>query len=458
MSDEYEEYEEYDGDVEHDGAAEGEVHDGEAALGFPAFAARRGGRTRGRSWWGNAWAEALEDSWPEEDPLRRGRTVARSGTVGPLTVGPGRIAAQVYGGEETYTTEIAVGEFDEEQWDALWDKAAQRPGVSEALLAGELPPDLLEAAEDARIGLLPGYGDLEPECDCDEFDLPCSHAVALGYQFSWLLDADPLLVLLVRGRGGAEALDDLKSVLLLRAMGGADDEPEGPEDASADSDSDAEAEAARIAGARGTPAAEAYARPGLPLPALPPQHRPPEQPDEADEAPVTGIEADPLGRLAADAAQRARDLLGYVHGFADEPRPPLDAWQDTVRIAAAHPHPKVLERLRGGAGGRGGELDRAVVAWRTGGAAGLEVLQERWEPSRAESARGRTALAAGWEEDELPAFTVDGNHWTLTGRGLQLRQGRDGRWYPYREEAGTWWPAGPPSPEPALALAELLDG
>jgi uncharacterized Zn finger protein len=429
------------------------------ARGFPPFAARRGGRVRGKSWWGNEWADALEDTWPEEDPLKRGRTVARSGTVGPLTVSAGRIAAQVYGSEETYTTELAVPVLDEEQWETLWHKAARRPGVCEALLAGELPADLLEAAEDARLGLLPGYGELEPDCDCGEFDLPCSHAVGLGYQFSWLLDADPLLLLLVRGRGGVQALDDLKSVLLLRALGGGD-EPD--EDADLDTDTDESAEAtpvtgAGVAGPRGTPAAEAYAGPRVPLPALPPQHRPPERPDDAPGSQPTGIEADPLGRLAADAARRARDLLGYALGFAEEPRPPLDAWQDTVRIAADHPYPKVLERLREGAGDRGAELDRAVMAWRTGGPAGLEVLQERWEPSRAESARGRTALAAGWEEDELPAFSVDGNHWTLTGRGLQLRLGRDGRWYPYRQDAGEWWPAGPPSPEPALALAELLD-
>ena len=446
-----------------DGYGHDDEYGHDDARGFPAFAARRGSRVRGRSWWGNEWAGALEDSWPQEDPLRLGRTVARSGRVGPLTVGPGSIAAQVYGGEGTYTTELTVPVLDEEQWESLWHKAAQRPGVCEALLAGELPADLLEAAEDARLGLLPGYGELEPDCDCDEFDLPCSHAVGLGYQFSWLLDADPLLLLLLRGRGGVRALDDLKSVLLLRALGG-EDEAEGTDGTDGTEEPDgttgaakaAEAEAARIAGARGTPAAEAYARPRVPLPALPPQHRLPEHADSAPASQLTGIETDPLGRLAADAAQRARELLGYALGHAEELRPPLDAWQDTVRIAAAHPYPKVLDRLREGAGDRGAELDRAVAAWRTGGPAGLEVLQERWDPPRAESARGRTALAAGWEEDELPAFSVDGNHWTLTGRGLQLRLGRDGRWYPYREDAGMWWPAGPPSPEPALALAELI--
>ncbi|MFD3517491.1 hypothetical protein [Streptomyces sp. NPDC058657] len=466
-----EEYEE-DGGYEEGGGGSGEA----AARGFAAFAARRGSRVRGTSWWGNEWAGALEDTWSQEDALKHGRTVARSGTVGPLTVGPGRIAARVHAGEETYTSTIAVPVLAEEQWEELWHKSAGRPGVCEALLAGELPADLLEAAEDARLGLLPGYGELEPDCDCGEFDLPCSHAVALGYQFSWLLDEDPLLLLLVRGREGARALDDLKSVLLLRALTGADEtdgEEEDDEEAATGAGGGAGAPGA-VAGARGTPAAEVYARPRLPLPALPPQHRPPEPPHDAPGPHTAGIEADPLGRLAADAARRAHGLLGYALGFTDEPQPPLDVWQDTVRIAAEHPHPKLLARLREGVGegegtgqgksegegagpaGRSAELDRAVAAWRTGGPAGLEVLREHWSPSRAETARSRTALTAGWEEDELPAFSVDGNHWTLTGRGLQLRVGRDGRWYPYRAEADIWWPAGPPSPDPAVALAELI--
>ncbi|MFY4723636.1 hypothetical protein [Streptomyces sp. LaBMicrA B280] len=193
-------------------------HD-DRARGFAAFPPRKGGRVRGQSWWSRAWTDSVEDGWPEEEPLKKGRTVARSGRLGPLTVGPGRVAAQVYdGAEEPYTVALGLPELDDEQWDALWERTADRPAETEALLAGELPPDLLEAAEDARLGLLPGYGELDPDCGCDEPDHPCAHAIALAYQFSWLLDEEPHLLLLVRGREWPTALEELKSVLLLRAM------------------------------------------------------------------------------------------------------------------------------------------------------------------------------------------------------------------------------------------------
>lgn len=424
------------------------------ARGFPAFPARRGGRARGQSFWARAWVEAVEDVWPEEEPLKKGRSFARTGRIGPITVSPGRVAAEVYGGEETYTTRLTLQELDADEWDLLWEKTADRPAETEALLAGDLPEDLLEAVEDARVRMLPGYGDLDADCDCDALDHPCPHATALSYQLSWLLDEDPWLLPLIRGRSAGEAVEELKSVLLLRAMAGDDEEyEEYEEDGGEDGD---EGDARAGAGTEEDAGAyalqrQAYARPAAPLPALPPLPEPPAVPDE----PLTGIEADPLDRLAADAAVRARELLAHLHGFGAQPPAPLDEWQDTVRLAATHPDPRVADRLRAGCG-RPGELDRAAAAWRTGGRTALEVLERSWTPTEQQVAQARTAMAAGWEDEELPRIAVDGNHWTLTGRGLQLRQARDGRWYPYREREGAWWPAGAPSTDPAEALAELV--
>ncbi|WP_431993770.1 hypothetical protein [Streptomyces albogriseolus] len=427
--------------------AQGSGARGRGARGFPAFAARRGGRARGQSFWSAQWTEAMEDVWPEEGPLKKGRSFARTGRIGPVTVSPGRVAAEIHGGEETYRTRLTLTVLDDDEWDLLWEKTADRPAETEALLAGDLPEDLLEAVEDARVRMLPGYGDLDADCDCDALDHPCPHATALAYQLSWLLDTDPWLLLLIRGRDAEEAVEELKSALLLRALAGdaeGDDEPY-----------DEEAGDGTAGGTAETPDDSlqrvAYARPADALPALPPLPEPPAAPEE----PLTGIEADPLDRLAADAALRARELLAYAHGFGAAPPEPLDVWQDTVRLAATHPDPRAAERLRTGSGRPAEDLDRAAAAWRTGGRAALDVLEHPWTPPEQQTARARTALATAWEAEELPPVDVDGNHWTLTGRGLQLRLGRDGRWYPYRRRDGLWWPAGPPSADPAEALADL---
>ncbi|MCX5205315.1 SWIM zinc finger family protein [Streptomyces sp. NBC_00237] len=425
----------------HDDHAAPDDHaaQGTAARGFAAFAARRGGRTRAQSWWGQSWTEAVEDTSLSTEALKSGRAYARSGRLGPITVSPGRIAAQAYEDDTAFDTVVTFTELDEGEWERLWERTAERPAVLNELLAGELPPDLLEASEDARVRILPGYGDLEAECDCDEFEDPCSHAAALCYQVSWLLDAEPSLLLLIRGRGTHEAREELKSVVLMQAMTGAAEE-EGEGDGVPEPLPD------------GTPAQDAYDRAPASLPPLPPLPGP----SARRSGPLSGVGADPLSPLVAGAAARARELLAHVHGFRPEPPAPLDTWQDTVRIAATHPDPRAVARLREACGAPE-RLDRAARAWQLGGSGGLDVLEESWTPPHQDLARARTTLAADWAEDELPAMELADNHVTLTGRGLQLRYGRDGRWYPYRQQGTEWWPSAPPQTDPAAALADLLN-
>ncbi|CAM5242480.1 hypothetical protein GCM10010329_44520 [Streptomyces spiroverticillatus] len=415
--------------------AHAEAHDN--ARGFAAFPARKGARTRGQTWWGQAWTEAVEDTSLSTEALKAGRSYARSGRLGPITVSPGRITAHAYDGETSFTTSVTFTELTEDEWDRLWERVTEHPSVLSDFLSGTLSPDLLEASEDARVRLLPGYGDLEGDCGCDEFEDPCSHAAALCYQASWLLDQDPSLLLLVRGRDLHQAQDDLKSALLMQALTGADDEEDTTPAPLPD----------------GTPAQDAYATTPTPLPPLPPLPGPSARRSEPASG---GIESDPLAPLVADAAARARELLAHLHGFRPSPPVPLDAWQDAVRIAATHPDPRAAARLRE-ASDAPERFDRAVRAWQYGGLLGLDILETPWTPPHQDLARARTTLAADWAEDELPPLDLTDNRLTLTARGLQLRYGHDARWYPYRLESGEWWPSAAPHQDPADALAALLN-
>ncbi|MBU3871091.1 SWF or SNF family helicase, partial [Streptomyces sp. 4503] len=170
-----------------------------------------------------------------------------------------------------------------------------------------------------------------------------------------------------------------------------------------------------------------------------------------------GLDVAALEFLAADAAVRAQRLLAeaLAPGHASSPVPAaLTVWQDTVRLTAAGPPAPIAARLAAGCGRDRTDLARAVRAWEHGGAAALTVLEEEWTPDAAALARARVQLAAAWEGDErAPGLRAAGNRWTVVGADLQVRYGRDGRWWPYRKEHGRWWPAGPAGPDPAAALA-----
>ncbi|HEY0359248.1 MAG TPA: SWIM zinc finger family protein [Mycobacteriales bacterium] len=392
---------------------------GERVRAFPAFPPGARNTRLARSWWGNAWIRAMEDTALEPDRLARGRTYARAGRVGPITVSPGRLAAPVYGSRPSpYRAVVTVETLSDAEWERFLDGVAANAGHIAALLDRDMPHDLVDAAADLGVRLLPGIGDLEPHCTCPDWGYPCKHAAALSYQGAALLDADPFVLLLMRGRGEDELLDELQRRNARNASVAAPPVPPA-----------------------GTPAVDAYARGTPPLPADPPDPGPLDPATRPAIAPAPGLAAHALDLLVADSAVRARALL------TAEEVPVLDEWQDSVRLAATHPG--LLDRLRD----PGGRLPRAVRAWSYGGPAGLAALEEVWSPPRAATAGLRAALAEAAGSD----LTVWRNRWTVGGRGVQLRYGRDGRWHPYREERDGWWPAGPPERDPAAALAELLD-
>jgi hypothetical protein len=86
---------------------------------------------------------------------------------------------------------------------------------------------------------------------------------------------------------------------------------------------------------------------------------------------------------------------------------------------------------------------------------GLELLHAEWNPAAEDpdAAELLQAARAALHTKTGAAESVLGNRIT-TGR-LQLRLGRDLRWYPYARSDTEWEPSGPPQADPAQAVADL---
>ncbi|MGW4159052.1 SWIM zinc finger family protein [Streptomyces sp. NPDC004788] len=388
------------------------------------------------TWWGNAWVDALEDTALDPARLARGKAYAQRGHVDAITVTPGRVVAYVHGSRpRPYRTEIRLRTLGDDDWERFLDEAAARPEHIAALLDKDVPHAL-----QAVTGLLPAPGELVPDCSCPDDGYPCKHAAALCYQSARLLDEDPFVLFLMRGRGEQELL----AALTRR-------------------------NAARAAAERTGTATAGPALPSLPartvlapttghtLPPLPPPLPAPAQPGRPAVFPADPDAPDPLALdlLATEAAARAHALLITGH----DPVAALTPWQDAVRLAAAHPGSGLTASTRALYRDLAYALDRtptdlarAVAAWRQGGPAGLAVLEEPWDPPAGPFDRARPALLAA----DLPAFRPWRNR--LSTRTLQLRLGRDGLWYGYESDADRedWWPRGTPDADPVGVITDLL--
>jgi len=152
-----------------------------------------------RSWWGKAWGRAVEEAAYAENDLRRGRRIARAGEVGGISVGPGSLLAAVRAGDDAWSVTVEVPELAAPERAALVEVVAAEAGRMPALLAGDLPHDLIEHADELGAELLPYGGELDCACTCPHVLDPCPHALAVLVQVGWLVDRDPLVLFAVRG-------------------------------------------------------------------------------------------------------------------------------------------------------------------------------------------------------------------------------------------------------------------
>ncbi|GCD38486.1 hypothetical protein OEIGOIKO_06301 [Streptomyces chrestomyceticus JCM 4735] len=340
---------------------------------FPPLPQRSGARGLfAETWWGSAWLDALETTALDSARLARGRTYARDGNVDTINITPGRIAASVRGSRpRPYNVVIRLQQFAADEWTVLLDTVAAEPAQLTALLAKKLP----KAVAESGVRLLPGPGDLVPRCSCPDHGNPCKHAAAVCFQVARLLDADPFVLLLMRGRGERELLDELsRRNATLTARESRSAQLASPGSAAgplsdARSGSRAEARAAAAAGraARAATAPGSYgaqegsgvsegaetehaeteyapdsapsepvrqvraprgvlARAALAdrrLPPLPPPMPLPPQPGQAPALPDADglpLDAGALEFLATDATARAHAYLSHIRTTAPEPR------------------------------------------------------------------------------------------------------------------------------------------
>jgi uncharacterized Zn finger protein len=411
----------------------------------------------GHTWWGQAWLDALERR-AQLDPNRlpRGRDYARTGAVGELVLAPGEARAQVQGRKRRpYEVRIRVRRFADDEWGQVLDSISAQLGRAAAMLDGDLPPEV--AADVAAVGLdlLPGAGEIGPRCSCPDDADPCKHSAAACYLVADALDADPFAVLLLRGRTRGEVLAGLRArrrgadrgrAVAYGAAATGSGADSGGAGARADDDASDKGVDARAVLAAPPPSGP------IPVPPLPPTRPGYPAALPVDPPPWRAALRDDLLALASDAAARAWELavgLGPDAGLS------LDADADLARRAERTLGTPAFSALSEHCGTSGRELARRGLAWRHGGAAGLELLDAEWDPADEAPDAAELLKAARVALRDASGTPARVTRNRISAGRVQLRLGRDLLWYPYARSDGDWEPAGPPQSDPARAAEPL---
>ena len=164
----------------------------------------------GEQWWSRKFVDILERTC---DPgrLARGRAYARKGQVIDFELTPGKVEGRVQGSRpQPYRVTIDIPAYDESQWTHILAALGSQALYRAALLAGEMPHELVELFDELEHPLFPAT--LEMTCSCPDWGKPCKHVSAVLYVLAEAFDDDPFLVLAWRGRGREELLSALRGL------------------------------------------------------------------------------------------------------------------------------------------------------------------------------------------------------------------------------------------------------
>jgi uncharacterized Zn finger protein len=392
--------------------------------------------TAERNWWASAWVTTFEErSRLDPNRMPRGLEYATSGQVTDLVLMPGEARARAQGRMAApYEIRIRVRPFTDEEWDRVLDVISAHVGRAAALLDGELPPEIAQDVACTGLDLVPGVAEVGPRCTCPDDAEPCKHSAGACFLVADALDADPFVLLLLRGRTRDEVLAALRARRRAAEPGPSGERPEAAQDTGVD--------------ARETFAAWPKRGP-VPAPPLPPAHagHPSAIPVDPP-ASYPGLREDLVG-LAADAARRAWEL---VTGASPDAGLCLDEEADLARRADLAFGTPAFGRLAQRSGVDGRLLARTALAWRYGGQTGLETLTSGWnpqdeQPDAADLLKGAANALRGATRE--PAYVVANR---VTAGRIQVRLGRELLWYPYLRADEDWEPVGPPHADPARVI------
>ncbi|MCQ2148518.1 MAG: SWIM zinc finger family protein [Bacteroidales bacterium] len=111
------------------------------------------------------------------------------------------VTAKVQGSRRTpYKEKLVLRKFTDKELDKLVAMIQERPVVLSKLFNRQMDESLSKLADASAMPLFPRqWRDIDMECSCPDWAVPCKHLAAVIYQISLEIDNNPFLVFSLHG-------------------------------------------------------------------------------------------------------------------------------------------------------------------------------------------------------------------------------------------------------------------
>lgn len=171
------------------------------------------------AWIAQRWLRLLEQA-AEGPSLILGRDYASEGQTKRMSVGGGRVEAQVQGRAfRPYTTTLSVETIPPEQWDRVVKGLSEGSVYAAKLLSGEMPTNIEDVFSPHGLRLSPAEpSDVRVECSCGHDQAPssaggqgwCKHACCVVMLLAERMAGEPFLLFSLRGLDPHDLVDRLR--------------------------------------------------------------------------------------------------------------------------------------------------------------------------------------------------------------------------------------------------------
>lgn len=167
--------------------------------------------TEGLSPFAATFVGAINATFPEDVRAEAFRDYAQRGQTRAFKIEVGAVRAEVQGRRfKAYETSIALDPVSIETWEKVIDALVSDPLLNARLLSGEFPKEIDAVFQQHDAALAPAEGEaIAVTCDCKE-PQPCKHGACVAMLLTEAVDADPFILLDLRGIARDQVLERLR--------------------------------------------------------------------------------------------------------------------------------------------------------------------------------------------------------------------------------------------------------